>query len=139
MTKDLFCDRETPSSHRIIAENDLAYTRWDNIPAAKGHAQIVPKRHVVSVFDLTPEEVLAMYSLRAEVRAAVLEEFGDLYDGNNFTIGYNEGELAGRSIDHVHEHMIPRRKGDTSKVVGGVRRVIDGDKYAGPPSTKASK
>ena len=41
-----------------------------------------------------------------------------------FNIGINDGTEAGRSIDHLHIHLIPRRKGDMDNPRGGVRGVI---------------
>ena len=42
----------------------------------------------------------------------------------SFNIGYNEGEVAGRTVDWPHVHLIPRRKGDVKDPTGGVRGVI---------------
>ena len=41
-----------------------------------------------------------------------------------FNIGINDGQAAGRSVDHLHIHLIPRRKGDMDNPRGGVRGVI---------------
>ena len=43
-------------------------------------------------------------------------------DGYNF--GVNCNECAGQTVMHVHMHLIPRYKGDTKFVHGGVRGVI---------------
>ena len=48
-----FC---TPDSDRIIFEGQHMYALWDAFPVTGGHALIVPRRHVASWFDATPEE-----------------------------------------------------------------------------------
>ena len=43
-----------------------------------------------------------------------------------FNVGMNCGEDAGQTIMHAHIHLIPRRRGDSAKPLGGVRGVIPG-------------
>ncbi|TDC69819.1 HIT family protein [Actinomadura sp. GC306] len=114
----LFCQPDDPSLNRILCENDLFYARFDNFPANPGHIEIVPRRHAVSFFELDDEEVLSAYSLMREARKLIDEEhFPEAY-----TIGINDGKAAGRSIDHLHIHLIPRHHGDVDDPRGGIRR-----------------
>jgi len=117
----LFCKREDPRN-RIFAENELFYARWDNFPVSLGHAEIVPKRHVEKTFDLTREELIAKQDLLLKVRDII----GEKHNTDDYTIGENEGELAGRTIPHVHIHVIPRYKGDVENPRGGIRNIIPG-------------
>ena len=121
----LFCDQHDTAKHKIIAENEHAYARWDNFPASEGHAEVVPKRHVVSFFDLTEAELLAMFSLLKKVREE-LEPVPAYFIPDGYTIGVNEGEAAGRTVPHVHIHLIPRNKGDVPNPRGGIRNIIPG-------------
>lgn len=118
----LFCDRNNAKEHRTINENELAYARWDNVPISVGHAEIVPKRHVISFFELSEDEVLAMYALAKRTRAKIIE----MYAPDAFNLGVNDGEAAGRTIHHVHLHLIPRYDGDVENPRGGVRHLIPG-------------
>ena len=43
-----------------------------------------------------------------------------------FNVGINMGEAAGQTVMYPHVHLIPRRVGDCSDPVGGVRSVIFG-------------
>jgi diadenosine tetraphosphate (Ap4A) HIT family hydrolase len=43
-------------------------------------------------------------------------------DGYNH--GLNDGRAAGRTVDHLHWHIIPRYDGDMADPRGGVRYVI---------------
>ena len=116
----LFCAREDQTLNRVLRENELFYTRFDNFPSRPGHVELVPKRHVESFFDLTQPEVLAFYALMAETRTALL----DAYAPDGFTIGVNEGKAAGRGVHHLHVHLIPRHIGDLPDPRGGIRRAL---------------
>jgi hypothetical protein len=45
----------------------------------------------------------------------------------------DEGRAAGRTVDHVHLHLIPRHTGDVEDPRGGIRHVLpgcDADRWA---------
>jgi diadenosine tetraphosphate (Ap4A) HIT family hydrolase len=109
----------------VSIQHELAYSARDSYPASPGHTVIIPRRHVASFFDLTPEEVAACMGLIKEERKLIDEEFNP--DGYN--IGVNVGPAAGQSIFHVHIHVIPRYKGDVENPQGGVRHVIPKKAY----------
>ena len=104
----------------VSIQHELAYSARDSYPASPGHTVVIPRRHVSSFFDLTPEEVAACMGLIKEEKELIDKEFNP--DGYN--IGVNVGEAAGQSILHVHIHIIPRYKGDVENPQGGVRHVI---------------
>ena len=103
-----------------VLENELAYAVFDVMPVNPGHLLIIPKRHVQNYFDITPEEELAMHDLLHKGKKLIDEKYSP--DGYNF--GVNCNECAGQTVMHVHMHLIPRYKGDTKFVHGGVRGVI---------------
>jgi diadenosine tetraphosphate (Ap4A) HIT family hydrolase len=105
---------------RIILESDCAVAFPDAYPVAEGHMLIVPKRHVVSLFDLPDEEQAALWRLVALVRGKLLSELRP--DG--FNVGVNDGPAAGQTVLHAHVHVIPRRTGDVADPRGGVRWVV---------------
>ena len=104
----------------VSLERELAYSARDSYAASPGHTLVIPKRHVASFFDLTPDEINACMELIKEERTQLDEQFKP--DGYN--IGVNVGPAAGQSIFHVHIHVIPRYKGDVENPQGGVRHVI---------------
>lgn len=71
----LFCDFENPDRHNLIEQNDLAYARWDNFPVSEGHAEIVPKRHIDSFFDLSQDELTAMYGLAKTTKGIIVAKY----------------------------------------------------------------
>lgn len=121
----LFCDKDNKEEHRIIAEDALFYARWDNVPVSKGHAEIVPKRHIESLFELSLEEKIKMFELLEKTRDIINEK----YHPDGYNIGLNEGEAAGRTIHHLHIHIIPRYKGDVENPRGGIRHIIPDKGY----------
>ena len=100
--------------------NELAYSARDTYAVSPGHTVVIPRRHVASFFELTPEEINACMALINEERKLLDEEVKP--DGYN--IGVNIGPAAGQSIFHVHIHIIPRYEGDVENPQGGVRHVI---------------
>ena len=103
-----------------ILGNELAFARYDAFPVSPGHLLVIPRRHVADWFDLTDEELEAIFSLIREGKALLDAEFCP--DGYN--IGINCKEAAGQTIFHVHVHLIPRYAGDVENPRGGVRGVI---------------
>ncbi len=129
----LFCDPDN-GQHTVVGGNATAYARLDNFPVADGHMEVVPRRHVVSLFDLTDGEIVDVFRLARVVAGDVLAD--------GWTVGVNEGRAAGRTVDHVHLHLIPRRVGDVPDPRGGIRNVLPGispDAWAGPASSPAEQ
>lgn len=84
------------SPERVVARNAATIALWDAFPVTEGHGLVVPVRHVASLFDLSPDERAAVWAEVASLRAwlaAVLEV-------DAFTIGTNDGVLAGQTVPH---------------------------------------
>jgi diadenosine tetraphosphate (Ap4A) HIT family hydrolase len=132
MTDCLFCDR---SRSHILTENGFWYVRYDNYPATPGHVEIVPNRHVESLFDLTLMEIADAFALLLEARELLDRE----YRPDSWNIGINDGKAAGQTIPHLHIHLIPRYHGDQDDPRGGIRRGLpNGDPDTGAAATSAS-
>jgi len=115
-----FCDVQKSEDDQKITENEYFFARYDDFPVSEGHCEIISIDHLVSFFDLTPEQVQSMYELIKKTKKIIDEKFGP--DGYN--IGINEGEVAGRTLNHLHVHLIPRYNGDVENPRGGVRNII---------------
>jgi diadenosine tetraphosphate (Ap4A) HIT family hydrolase len=112
-----FCE---PDAQRIWMENALGLVLWDAFPVTDGHSLVVPRKHVGSIYDLSPDEQSALWTLVGEARQRLQNQFHP--DG--FNIGVNDGQAAGQTVPHAHIHVIPRRTGDLADPRGGVRWVI---------------
>lgn len=106
----------------IIAENELAVAFYDSFPVSEGHTLIIPKRHAEAYFDLTDEEMKAIFNLSQAVKK-ILEE---KYHPDAYNIGFNAGVDAGQTVMHCHMHIIPRYHGDVDNPRGGVRKILKG-------------
>jgi diadenosine tetraphosphate (Ap4A) HIT family hydrolase len=120
--KCLFCDKDNTKKHTLILENELFYSRWDNFPVSNGHAEIVPKNHIESFFELKNEEIIQMYDLLIKTKEVIDKK----YHPDAYNVGLNEGLDAGRTVHHLHVHVIPRYKGDVENPRGGIRNIIPG-------------
>ena len=106
--------------HRIVDGNDHALVVRDAYPVSEGHTLVIPRRHVGSFFELSPQEREAMMALLDASKAVIDRELQP--DGYN--IGINDGPAAGQTVPHLHMHLIPRYKNDVADPRGGVRWVI---------------
>ena len=105
---------------KIITETALAYSVYDKYPVNKGHALIIPKRHISSFFEMTIEEQTAAGLIINRVK----EIIDSKYNPDGYNIGVNIGKEGGQTIGHVHIHLIPRYHDDVENPTGGVRNVI---------------
>lgn len=115
----VFCELPTD---RVQAMNDLALAFADAFPVTTGHTLVIPRRHVANFFDLTEDEVVAVYRLLRLMR----DRLEQTQSPRGFNIGANIGEIAGQSVGHAHIHVIPRFSGDVEDPFGGIRNVIPG-------------
>ena len=93
---------------------------WDRYPVSPGHALLIPRRHVASWFDATPQERTELTEAIAVAQQAIRQR----HSPDGFNIGVNVGEAAGQTVSHLHVHIIPRYDGDVPDPRGGVRHVI---------------
>ena len=103
----------------VICENELARAFFDKFPVSEGHVLITPKRHAVTFFDATKEELAAINELTFKAKAILDER----YNPDGYNIGVNVNYAAGQTIFHLHVHIIPRHKGDIDDPKGGIRNI----------------
>ena len=89
-----------------VMENELAYCLYDIKPITKGHMLIVLKRHIITIFESTPDEIKAVFELIQKSKDLSLKE--NKPDG--FNVVANCGEAAGQIVMHAHVHLLPRYK-----------------------------
>ena len=150
-----FCKVSRGEADPFIFENRSFVGIFDTNPVNPGHALVIPRRHVVSVFELNDEEQSDYFDAIKSVKATIeTTNFEALYTemlsrdylqgrpmdhietvlklpffGNQpdaYTVGNNDGRAAGRSIDHLHVIVLPRYEGDVENPRGGIRNVIPG-------------
>lgn len=103
----------------LLCENDLARAFFDKFPVNDGHVLVTPKRHAVTFFDATKEELAAIVKLTFMVKGILDER----YNPDGYNIGVNVNYTGGQTIFHLHVHVIPRYEGDVEDPRGGVRNI----------------
>lgn len=114
------CSFCTLDETRILLTNDHAVATPDGFPVTPGHSLIIPKRHIVSFFEATREELTALLDLVSDMRELIQKE----HNPDGFNIGINDGVAAGQTVMHLHIHLIPRYLNDTEDPRGGVRWIM---------------
>lgn len=109
----IFCkiaNGEIPSS--TVYEDDLFRVILDLSPATKGHALILPKKHMANIFEMDEETAEKVFVLASRIAKAMKEALN--CDGLN--IVQNNGEIAGQTVFHFHMHIIPRYNDDGQQI-----------------------
>jgi diadenosine tetraphosphate (Ap4A) HIT family hydrolase len=112
-----FC---SPPRDRIVREDAFAFVLRDAYPISPGHTLIVPRRHVESFFEATPDERGALLALLDEAKRDLDAESAPAA----YNIGINDGPAAGQTVPHLHIHLIPRYDGDCADPRGGIRWIV---------------
>eukprot|EP00013_Stygamoeba_regulata_P024740 CAMPEP_0177656794 /NCGR_PEP_ID=MMETSP0447-20121125/15787_1 /TAXON_ID=0 /ORGANISM="Stygamoeba regulata, Strain BSH-02190019" /LENGTH=170 /DNA_ID=CAMNT_0019160997 /DNA_START=46 /DNA_END=558 /DNA_ORIENTATION=+ len=77
-------------------------------PAVPGHVLVAPYERISRFTDLS-EEVIADLWQSARTIGRVVERENN---ATSLTFAIQDGPDAGRTVDHVHVHVIPRKPGD---------------------------
>ena len=101
-----FCDL---SLHAVMDTEKHAASFLDAWPVTEFHTLFVPRRHVLTYFDLTDDEREDIHKLILIQRKRILDQDPTI---QGFNIGWNCGKEAGQTVFHAHCHLIARKKGD---------------------------
>jgi diadenosine tetraphosphate (Ap4A) HIT family hydrolase len=112
-----FC---TLPKERVWLESKDSLAILDAFPLTAGHTLVIPRRHVLSVFELPEEQLQDLVAVVAKVRKVLKAK----YNPDGFNIGTNDGVAAGQTVAHAHIHIIPRSKGDVPDPRGGIRWIM---------------
>jgi histidine triad (HIT) family protein len=108
MSKDcLFCRilaKELAST--IVYEDEQAVAFEDINPQAPTHILVVPRQHIASLNDATPEDETMLGHLHL-VAAKVARQRGIAASGYRTVL--NNGRGAGQSVFHLHLHLLGGR------------------------------
>ena len=105
MSDCLFCKiaaGEIPS--KKVYEDEQVYAFYDIDPQAPTHFLVVPKAHIGSCGEISPETP-AVVPHAFEVTSQVTKELGT----TDFRVVSNCGEQAGQSVHHLHFHVLAGR------------------------------
>jgi histidine triad (HIT) family protein len=103
----LFCRisrREIPAS--IVYEDDRVLAFNDINPQGPTHVLVIPKAHIATLNDLSPDDDQIVGELVRRA-AAIAKERG--LDAGGFRTVFNTNRDAGQTVFHIHLHLIGGR------------------------------
>lgn len=106
MENCVFCkiiNQEIPSYK--IYEDEVVYAFLDLTQTTKGHTLIIPKQHVVDIFDYDSQLAGDFFARVPKIARALEKAFPDM---GGLNIVNNNKALAYQSVFHSHLHLLPR-------------------------------
>ncbi len=97
----------------LVYEDDNFIAFLDIHPKAEGHTLIVSKKHFPTILDMPS-------SLGSELLDAIKNVSIDILKkgkAEGFNLIVNNGEAGGQVVNHMHLHILPRKKGDGLKML----------------------
>jgi histidine triad (HIT) family protein len=93
--------------HKVYEDdNNLAFL--DVTPIAKGHTVIIPKLHAETITDIEDDKLQSLFLAVKKVQ----QKLKGKLNPDGFNGGWNNNEVAGQTVPHLHIHIIPRYNGD---------------------------
>lgn len=86
-------------------EDDRVFAFYDLDPQAPVHILIVPKEHIASTMDLTPENS----AIVAHIFEVAVKLAKELHLEKGFRVVNNCGEEGGQTVMHLHFHLLGGR------------------------------
>ncbi len=91
----------------VVYEDEAVVAFRDINPQAPVHVLVIPRRHIASLNDASPEtDAVLGQLLRATARVAELEDVAE----SGFRTVINNGAGAGQSVFHIHAHVLGGRR-----------------------------
>ena len=103
----LFCDiAEGRRPAKLVHEDDRLVAFHDINPQAPTHVLVIPRKHITSLLDLSPEDDAVVGALARTARD-LAREMG--FAERGFRLVMNCGDDAGYSVYHIHLHLLGGR------------------------------
>ena len=102
----IFCKiirKEIPSY--LVYEDEAVYAFLDLSQTTKGHTLLIPKKHLVDIFEYDETTAAELFARVPKVARALESALPDVRGINLIN---NNREVAYQSVFHSHIHLIPR-------------------------------
>ena len=96
-------DKEIPAN--ILYEDDQCLAFHDVAPQAPTHVLVIPKKEIVSLDQVSDDDLPLMAHLWKVIRNLAQE----LELGDGYRVVLNCGRDGGQSVDHLHFHILGGR------------------------------
>jgi histidine triad (HIT) family protein len=108
MPNDIFCQIiEGKAAANMVYQDADVVAFWDIHPRAPVHILIVPRKHIVSVAELTEEDSPIMGKMTLAADKIAKQE--GIFD-TGFRLIINTGPDSGMIVPHLHMHLLGGRK-----------------------------
>lgn len=97
-------DKNPDVSSLEITRTEYSIVTVNLYPFNTGHLMVFPISHHTDLSAMTDAEALDLHRLTSTSIRILKEEFSPA----GFNIGFNMGIVAGGSIEHIHQHIVPR-------------------------------
>ncbi|KAH6921644.1 hypothetical protein HPB50_003845 [Hyalomma asiaticum] len=104
----------TLEASQLFYKSSLSMAFVNKMPVLPGHVLVAPIRPALRLSDLSSEEVQDLFLVVQRVQSVVEKQFGASSSTVSIQASSNDGPDAGRSINHIHVHVLPRKPGDFS-------------------------
>lgn len=93
-------------SAHVVVDDPEVVAFLDIRPVFKGHMLVAPRAHVVTLPELPPDLLMAVFTTVQRCAAAVVSALGaqGSWVANN--------NVVSQAVPHLHVHVVPRTKGD---------------------------
>jgi ATP adenylyltransferase len=88
----------------LVWKNEHVAACANLYPYNAGHLLLFPVRHITDPRQYNDLEVKQINLLLRQT----MEILDKIYMPSGYNIGYNVGEASGASIEHLHQHVVPR-------------------------------
>ncbi|HVZ58273.1 MAG TPA: HIT family protein [Patescibacteria group bacterium] len=119
-TECAFCSSEVVG--RAIETGRVSFVLLSSPRLARGHLLVIPKRHVQTFAELTPDEITEMTAFLAIYQKKVGEKIAA---GTEIRQNYRPDKKDTRThLSHFHFNLIPRSTGDEFEAGDSQRRLL---------------
>ena len=91
-----------------IYEDEKTLAFLDINPLTRGHALVIPKKHVEDIFEIESDDLSTVIRVVQKVAQSLRENLGasgiNLFQANK--------PVAGQEVFHLHFHVVPRYQND---------------------------
>jgi histidine triad (HIT) family protein len=103
----VFCGIIEGTAHAsLVLDEPEVVGILDARPVFKGHVLVLPRAHVPTLLDVSPELLPVLMGAAQRVAAAVVDGLG----AQGSFVAMNN--VVSQSVPHLHVHVVPRTKGD---------------------------
>lgn len=108
MADCLFCrivQKQIPAT--LVEETDQTLAFRDINPRAAVHVLVIPKEHIPSLMELTPEHAGILSAIHQTIQSVTRKE---KVDASGFRVVVNNGPDSGQAVSHLHYHILGGRR-----------------------------